>query len=62
MCLDYKIQKVFPLLDFLGRQKVMMSPVQIRGFKNNQTVFLKIRIFHIFALDKEICHDKTKKI
>lgn len=61
MCLDYKILKVFPQLGFLGRQKVTMSPVLIRAFLNNQIVFIKIIVFHIFALDEEICHGKTKK-
>lgn len=60
MCLDYKILKVLPLLGFRGRQKIMMSPVQIRTFKKKQIVFLKIRVFHIVALNKEMSHGKIK--
>lgn len=60
MCHDYKILKVLPLLGFRGRQKVMMSPVQIRAFKKKQIVFLKIRVFQIIALNKEMCHGKIK--
>lgn len=60
MCLDYKILKVLPLLGFRGRQKIMMSPVQIRTLKKKQIVFLKIRVFHIVALNKEMSHGKIK--